>query len=142
MKHALLILLLARPALAESQLDCAVEGACCFPRETPRAVRTPSPRLATLASIAVSGALAKPAAKRALATRTAALGACTRKGEASAHLVVSPSGSAAVSRVVAKPAVGHLEETTALAACVTEALRATSFPTSAGVSELDVKITW
>lgn len=93
----------------------------------------PAPRLAKLASITVGeGGLGRPTVKRVLAGSTAALGACTHgAAELHAHLLVAPSGSVEVQRV-----------TGTTAACATEVLRATRFPTSSGVTELDLRITW
>ena len=144
-RFGLLILLMAQPAFADSHADCSIEGACCFPRSSTyrsASTRVAEPRLATIAAITVGeGVLARPAVKRTLGNRTAALGACTSgKGQVAAHLVVAPSGAAQVSRIVAKPQVGHPAD--ALAACATEALRATMFPATTGVTELDVRITW
>jgi len=136
-RFGLLILLLARPALASSAEDCALSGACCFPRSEPRLVfvSTPAPRFATLASIIVSeDGLARPVVKRVLSGRTAALGACTRAhAELRAHLVVAPSGAPIIARVTGD----------ALArACGTEALRGAVFPSSTRVTEIDVRVTW
>lgn len=143
-RFGVLLLLLAQPALASSEIDCAVEGACCFPRSAPRIAQVPEPRLAKISAITgLAGSLPKPAVKRVLGERTAALGACAGgKGEVRAHLVVAPSGAAQISRVVATPQVGRLADAAPLARCVTEALRATSFPKASGVTELDVRITW
>ena len=38
-RFGLVIVLLARPAFASSHEDCALSGACCFPRSEPRCVR-------------------------------------------------------------------------------------------------------
>jgi len=142
-RFGLLLLLVAQPALAGSQIDCSIEGACCFPRKSPRTTRVPEPRLATITTSDLVGARAKPAVKRVLGDRGAALGACTSaRGVVTAHLVVAPSGSVAVSNVVAKPPVGHAIEATAVAACATDALHATTFPPAPGVTELDVRIVW
>ena len=141
-RFGLLLLLAAQPAAADSHADCSIEGACCFPRGTPR-TSTPAPaRLATIAAITMAeGALARPAVKRTLGNRTAALGACTSgRGEVTAHLVVAPSGAAEVTRLVAKPQIGR--PAGALAACTTEALRTATFPVTTGVTEIDVRITW
>jgi hypothetical protein len=139
-----LLLLVAQPAFADSHVDCSIEGACCFPRGSPPVAGARAPRRATIAAITVAdGALARPAVKRMLGNRTAALGACTSgNADVTAHLVVAPSGGTQVTRIVAKPQVGHAAEASTLAACATEALRATTFPITTGVTELDVRITW
>jgi hypothetical protein len=136
-RFGVVLLLLARPALASSGEDCALSGACCFPRGEPRArfVSAPTPRFATLTSISVSdGGLGRPVVKRVLSGRTAALGACTaRDAELRAHIVVAPSGAAIVGGVTGGPEI---------AACVTEALRSARFPSSTRVTQVDVRVTW
>ena len=70
--------------------------------------------------------------KRALAGRTAALGACAHGNtELRAHLVVAPSGTALVVQVRGD-AVG--------AACVTDVLRGARFPSSTRVTEVDLRV--
>ena len=136
-RFGIALLLLASPAAADSHIDCSVEGACCFPHGSsysgPRAERVADPRRATITAITVGeGALARPAVKRILGNRSAALGACTSgEGQVTAHLVVAPSGATQIMRI-----------TGPFAACATQALRATKFPVTTGVTEVDVRITW
>ena len=157
-RFGLLILLMAQPAFADSYADCSIEGACCFPRSSsfgsPRTVAMPDPRLATITAITVAeGSLLRPAVKRVLGNRAAVLGACTGgKGEVDAHLVVAPSGAVQVSRIVAKPQIGQTGVARrgrgaamvepSLTACATDAFRATTFPVTTGVTELDVRVVW
>ncbi len=132
-RFGLLVLLASQPAAASSREDCAISGACCFPRSAPRTLKLPGPRLANLASISVAeGGLGRPVVKRVLANRTAALGACAvGSGTARAHLVIAPSG------------IAHVERATGEAAsCVTEVLRATVFPASSVVTAVDLTLTW
>jgi hypothetical protein len=136
-RFGIALLLLASPAVADSHVDCSIEGACCFPRRSvygsARSVNLPDPRLATIAAITVAdGPLSRPVVKRVLANRTAALGACASEhGELRSHIVIGPSGAAQVTRI-----------TGSFAVCAGEALRATKFPVTTGVTELDVRVTW
>lgn len=132
-RFGLLILMAARPALASSREDCAVAGACCFPRASGPGPLSAVPRTAKLASLTVvEGGLGRPTVKRVLAVRTAALGACAHGvADLRAHLLVTPSGIVAVQSI-----------TDPTATCVTEVLRTTKFPASTGVTELDLRLTW
>ena len=132
-RFGLLILMAARPAFASSREDCAVSGACCFPRASGPRPLIAAPRTAKLAALTVvEGGLGRPVVKRVLAGRTAALGACVHGvADLRAHLLVTPSGSVAVQ-----------SSTDPTATCVIELLRTTRFPTSTGVTELDLRLTW
>ncbi len=131
-RFGMLLVLIAPPAFASSYEDCAISGACCFPRGSLPSPRVRAPRLATITN--VGGPLRKPAVKRVLGERTAALGACAGTGEVRAHVIVVPSGRSEISRVVAA--------SPQLATCATEALRVARFPVTTDVTELDVRITW
>jgi hypothetical protein len=122
------LVLVAQPAFASSHEDCAVNGACCFPRAAQRRANGSAPRLATIASVSVeAGGLGRPVVKRVLASRTAALGACAPGiGSLRARLVIAPSGSVQV----------------AGSGCATEVLRATVFPASTVVTAIDLTLTW
>ncbi|CAN5863431.1 hypothetical protein BH11MYX3_BH11MYX3_24600 [soil metagenome] len=126
-RFGVLIALLAQPAFASSHEDCALSGACCFPRAVQRSVKAPD--LATITAISVgAGGLGRPVVKRVLAARTAALGACAHGTRTlRAHLVIAPAGTVRVEGA---------------ASCASEVLRATVFPPSTVVTAIDLTLTW
>ena len=121
---ALVVLALAQPAAASSRIDCAISGACCFPRKGPSPQLASAPREAKLASIVlVEGPRGRPEIRRVLGERTAALGACNASTK-KLRLVITPAGTV------------HVDG----AGCLADALRATRFPVAAGLMVVDVSI--
>ncbi len=134
-RFGVLLLLLARPATASSYEDCAISGACCFPRSAPGPRPLPAVSVARITSIDVGdGPLGRPVVKRVLNERAAALGACSSEhAEVRASLVIAPSGRAQVVRLSGEPR---------LTSCVGETLRAVSFPVARGITEVELRIAW
>ncbi len=120
----LVLLALAQPAVASSRIDCAVSGACCFPRKGPTPQLASAPREAKLASIVlVEGPRGRAEIKRVLTERTVSLGACNTSAR-KLRVLIAPAGTV------------HVDG----AGCLADALRATRFPASGALTVIDLTI--
>lgn len=140
---ALVAMLAARPVSAEpvggSRVDCAVSGACCFPRAPHATVPIHEPRPPALAALTLrtEGGLARAVLRRVLGQHLLELATCGQPGQhVTARLVISPTGT------IQYAAVPAVDATTTR--CTTFVLRAVRFPRSAGgaITDVEVRLAW